>query len=101
MRVDIRQTAAIIAFLGYDPEPPPDPFAGRLLAVRRRLGMTQEELAVRLWQDEGQICRWEPGRLTPHPWIAGRVDLGLRSLEGGPKQDPESPLSFFDVMRWR
>jgi transcriptional regulator with XRE-family HTH domain len=100
-RPGIRHTAAILAFLGYDPEPPADSLPGRLRAVRRRLGLTQAELAARLGQDEHQVCRWEGGRQKPHPWIAGRIDLGLRALEGWPVDGPEPPMSFFDLTRWR
>lgn len=97
----IRHTASIVRFLGFDPEPTKDSLPGRLRAVRRRLGLTQAELATRLGQDEHQICRWEGGRKKPHPWIAGRIDLGLSVLEGRPIDGSESPLSFFDLTRWR
>jgi hypothetical protein len=53
----IRRMAAIIAFLGYDPEPPPEGLAGRLFAVRRRLGLTEPAQVARLGHEEGQICR--------------------------------------------
>ena len=72
----------------------------RLLAIRRHLGLTQAELAARLGQDEGQICRWERGRLKPQPWIAGRPDLELKSLEGRPVESSPTQ-SFADLTRWR
>jgi DNA-binding XRE family transcriptional regulator len=37
----------------------------------------------------------------PHPWIAGRIDLGLRALEGRSAEGADAPLSFFDLTRWR
>jgi DNA-binding transcriptional regulator YiaG len=100
-RPGIRHTAAIIALLGYDPEPAGDNLPARLRAIRRRLGLTQAELAARLGQDEHQICRWEGGRQKPHPWIASRIDLGLRTLEGQPANAAQGPLNFFDATRWR
>lgn len=92
--------AGIITFLGYDPYPPPECLAGRLLGVRRRLGLTQAQLAGRLGQDEHQICRWERGRRRPHPWITGRLDLALLEMEGRATQ-PKPAQSFFDLTRWR
>jgi len=97
----IRLTAAIIAFIGYDPEPGSDSLPCRLRAIRRRLGLTQAELATRLGQDEKQICRWEAGRRTPPPAITGRVDQALRGLEGRPAEAGPESVSYFDVTRWR
>ncbi len=57
-------------------------------------------MAARVGQDEHQICRWEHGRLRPHPWIAGRLDLELRALEGRPVEHSPT-LNFFDLTRWR
>jgi transcriptional regulator with XRE-family HTH domain len=97
----IRHTAAIVGFLGFDPEPALDSLPGRLRAIRRRLGLTQADLAARLGQDEHQICRWERGRQKPHPWIAGRINLGLSALEGRSVDGPEPQPSYFDLTRWR
>ena len=73
---------------------------GKAARLRRRLGLTQADFAARVGQDEHQICRWEKGRLRPHPWIAGRLDLELRALEGRPVENSPT-LSFFDLTRWR
>lgn len=96
----VRRRPAISAFLGEEAQAPAETLPERLLAIRRRLGLTQAELAARLGQDEHQICRWERGRLKPHPWIAGRLDLELRALEGRPVENSPA-LSFFDLTRWR
>lgn len=96
----MRRHPAISVFLGDETQPSTGALPERPLAIRRRLGLAQRELAARLGQDEHQICRWERGRLKPHPWIAGRLDLELRSLEGRPVG--KSPaMSFFDLTRWR
>jgi transcriptional regulator with XRE-family HTH domain len=97
----IRHMAKIVAFLEGDPVDHPNTLAGRLLAIRRRLGLTQADLAARLGQDEKQICRWETGQGTPHPAIIGRVDHALRGLEGRPAQVGSESLSYFDLTRWR
>ena len=96
----VRRYPAIIALLGDDAQPPSETLPERLLAIRRRLGLTQADFAARVGQDEHQICRWEKGRLRPHPWIAGRLDLELRALEGRPVENSPT-LSFFDLTRWR
>jgi transcriptional regulator with XRE-family HTH domain len=97
----IRQVAKIVALLQSDPVDHPTTLAGRLRAIRRQLGLTQAELAARLGQDEKQICRWETGRQTPHPAIAGRVDLTLRGLERRPAEVGPESESYFDLTRWR
>ena len=96
----VRRYPAIIAFLDDKAQPPSETLPERLLTIRRRLGLTQAELAARVGQDEHQICRWERGRLRPHPWIAARLDLELRALEGRPIENSPT-LSFFDLTRWR
>jgi transcriptional regulator with XRE-family HTH domain len=91
---------SIVRFLGYDPEPAGQDLPDRLRAIRRRLGLTQAELAARLGQDESQICRWEGGRRSPHRWLAARIDLAMRALEGH-SEAASPPLGFFDLTRWR
>jgi len=54
-----RHFPAIIEFLGYDPNPPGATFAGRLHTVRRRLGLSQRALAVRLGIDPSTVAEWE------------------------------------------
>jgi transcriptional regulator with XRE-family HTH domain len=57
----IRHYPAIILFLGYDPTPVGDCPSERLRALRRRLGLTQEDLAHRLGLDEGTVTEFEKG----------------------------------------
>ena len=61
----VRQIPRIIEFLGYDPEPEPETLVRRLAYVRRRLGMTQEDLAKAIDVDPGTILRWEKGEGVP------------------------------------
>ena len=53
-----RHYATIVRFLGYDPEPGDLTVAGRLRAVRRRLGLSQAEFAAKVGLDEGRslVC---------------------------------------------
>jgi transcriptional regulator with XRE-family HTH domain len=97
----IRQVAKIVALLGGDPVDHPATLSGRLLAIRRRLGLTQAELAAQLGQDEKQTCRWERGLRTPHHAIKGRIDLALRALEGRAAELGSESPSYFDLTRWR
>jgi transcriptional regulator with XRE-family HTH domain len=62
----ITSIPAIIRFLGYDPFPPRENLAERLLAIRRANGWTIKESARRLGVDEGTWGEWErTGRI---PW---------------------------------
>lgn len=53
----IRQVPKIIEFLGDDPERQTRKFAKGLAYARRRLGLTQEDLAEKLEVDPGTILR--------------------------------------------
>jgi DNA-binding transcriptional regulator YiaG len=57
-----RAYCRIVRFLGYDPEEEPGTLAGRLRSLRRRLGLTQRDLAVRLGLDEGTVVDLESRR---------------------------------------
>ena len=61
----VRQTPNIIGVLGYAPEPQPATPAERLAYTRRRLGLTQEDLAAILDVDPVTILRWEKGDCLP------------------------------------
>jgi transcriptional regulator with XRE-family HTH domain len=59
---EIRFLPALVAFLGYDPEPvDTGTLAGRLVARRREHGLSQREAARSLGIDPGTWAGWELG----------------------------------------
>jgi len=68
----IRLLPKIIGFLGFDPMPEPDGLPNRIAYARRRLGLTQEELATALLVDATTVYRWERGETRPANRILGR-----------------------------
>jgi transcriptional regulator with XRE-family HTH domain len=62
--VSVKHLPAIIQFLGYDPVPEVTSLPERIRAVRRRLGISQKELAKRFRMDLKTIRKWEAGRVT-------------------------------------
>lgn len=57
---EIRFILALVGFLGYDPEPVDEgTLAGRLVARRRELGLSQREAARSLQIDPGTWAGWE------------------------------------------
>lgn len=93
-----RHYAAVIKFLGSDPVATPPSISGRLLSVRRRLGLTQAEFAEKVGLDEGSVCRWEAGSRRPSRWMTARVEAILDALESGREV---TGLGFYDLTRWR
>ena len=61
----IRYMPGIIAFLGYDPYPPPQTLGEQIVARRRWLGLSRKRLAKKLGVDEGALARWEKGVSRP------------------------------------
>ncbi len=55
----------IVEFLGYDPLPPAETMAGRLVRDRWLRGWTQKEMAKRLGVDPATLARWERGERSP------------------------------------
>ena len=55
----IRFMPRIIAFLGYDPFPPPQSLGEQIVARRRRLGWSRKRLAKRLGVDGATLAKWE------------------------------------------
>jgi transcriptional regulator with XRE-family HTH domain len=99
----------IVQFLGYDPQPEDRSLAGRLRAIRRRLGLSQAKLATLAGLDVGSVSRWESGSRPPSRWIASRAAAILARLEDG-SMDPSDParpkpelpsLTYYDRTRWR
>lgn len=56
---------AIIRFLGYNPLPPSNGWAKRLVQARTALGLTQKEAAGRIGVDQCTLARWERGEREP------------------------------------
>lgn len=76
-----RHYGAVVRFLGYDPETAEDTLASRLRAVRRRLGLTQEQLAARVGLDEGTIANLEKNRRSPSERIRRKIRALLGAAE--------------------
>jgi hypothetical protein len=56
---------AIIRFLGYNPLPPSNGWADRLVHARTAMGLTQKEAAGRIGVDQCTLARWERGERAP------------------------------------
>jgi len=60
----LKDTPALIKFLGYDPEPPnPQTIGEHLYAKRRRLGMSYRQLGKHLGFSHDVLMYWEQGRI--------------------------------------
>ena len=76
----LRFIPRIIIFLGYDPyDTPPQALGRRIIATRRRLGLTQRRLAGLLDIDPGTLGRWERGKSSPSMKLLRRLDAFLTS----------------------
>ena len=59
----LRFVPRIIEFLDYDPyDTQPEDLGERIIAVRRKLGLSQKELARGLGVDPTTVGRWERGQ---------------------------------------
>ena len=76
---------AIIAFLGYNPLPPPKTWADRLVRGRTAQGLSQKSFAKQLQVDPSTLARWERGEREPEGEFAAK---GGRLLSTG----REAPL---------
>jgi transcriptional regulator with XRE-family HTH domain len=76
---------AILGFLGYDPFPPSESLAERLLAKRREMGWSIEEAARLAHVDPGTWANWEHGGMPlfrrHRARIAKRLDCTLDALD--------------------
>lgn len=61
----MRHWPGIIELLGYDPNPEPKTLGEKLLAYRRRHGLSRKALARQLGVDEATLWRWEVGLREP------------------------------------
>ena len=82
----IRQIPAILAFLGYDPEPVPKNLAGQIRYARRRLGMTQKKLGKAIGVGDSMLWHWEAGRAHPDEPTLRKIRslLSSRRVNGFP-----------------
>jgi DNA-binding transcriptional regulator YiaG len=78
----IRYFPAIIAFLGYDPQPSVNSFPDRLATARRTLGLSQRKMAEKLGVDPGTLQSWEAGKHQPTGKSLDIIGRILRTREG-------------------
>lgn len=92
-RPEICAWPGLIAFLGCDPISVDDSVSEQLLAIRRRRGLPQSDLACEFGVDPGTLSRWELGVRVPRGRFReqiegmlgadpkpGRTTVSLRSL---------------------
>ncbi len=72
-----RHYGAVVRWLGYDPGRSGDDLPARVHAIRRRLGLTQAELAVRLGLDEGTVADIEIGRRRTSRRVEAAIQIFL------------------------
>jgi transcriptional regulator with XRE-family HTH domain len=72
---------AIIRFLGYNPLPPKEDWASRLVQCRTILGLTQKESAHRMGVDPSTLAKWERGKRMPMGEYAARAERFLATVE--------------------
>jgi transcriptional regulator with XRE-family HTH domain len=70
---DLKYMPTIIRFLGYNPLPPSDEWADRLVQCRTALGLSQKESAHRIGVDPCTLARWERGERDPTGAFAVRA----------------------------
>ena len=86
----VGQYPAIIRYLGHEPWPEPVTLGERLLAQRRRRGLSIKAAAIETGVDEGTFGRWEGGVWQPQSRSIARIEGFL----GGPlSRALERPMS--------
>jgi site-specific DNA recombinase len=78
---NLKYMPGIIRFLGYDPLPPGDSWADRLVHCRTVLGISQKECARRIGVDQSTLARWERGEREPIGAFAARAKRFLTAAE--------------------
>jgi len=67
-----------------------------LVEARRIAGLTQDELAQKLWVSIGAVCHWETGRTVPGGptrkllalYLSLPEDIVARGFEDGTEEEP-------------
>jgi transcriptional regulator with XRE-family HTH domain len=72
---------AIIRFLGYNPLPPGNTWAKRLVSCRTAMGITQGDVARRIGVDQATLARWERGEREPRGQFAVRAEQFVTDAE--------------------
>ena len=61
-----------------------------LLQLRTQKGLSQEQLAERVFVTRQAVSRWEAGETTPNPetlkLLSGLYDVSINTLLGSPRQ---------------
>jgi transcriptional regulator with XRE-family HTH domain len=78
---DLEYMPIIIQFLGYNPLPQPQGWAGRLVEGRTAMGLTQREAAGRIGVDPGTLARWERGDREPTGAFAAQASRFLTAAK--------------------
>jgi transcriptional regulator with XRE-family HTH domain len=63
IHIAAKHLPAVTGFLGYDPAPEVASLGERIRAARRRVGISQKELARRFRMDPKTVKQWEAGRV--------------------------------------
>jgi len=58
----VKQLPGVVRFLGHYPYPPAGSFSDKLMAVRRKLGLSRKAMATRLGVDPTTLASWEKGK---------------------------------------
>ena len=69
----LKYMPAIMRFLGYNPLPPSDDWADRLVQGRTAMGLTQKQAAARIGVDPCTLARWERDEREPTGVFAARA----------------------------
>lgn len=69
----LKHMPAIIQFLGYNPLPPSNGWADRLVLCRLAMGLSQKESARRIGVDQSTLSVWERGEREPNGALAARA----------------------------
>lgn len=77
----VQYMPAIMRFLAYNPLPPSNGWADRLVQGRVAMGLTQKQSAARIGVDPCTLARWERGEREPTGAFASRALRFLNTAE--------------------